>query len=105
MHNRKFEKNDFNLVRLKGEGEFIVVGANDSAKTAIEILKQNGRWGVVLDEAGRYETLQDDGSWIEAKRAVDEDLKKDKHVPYSASYYLSVFAQKMNKQFDFYFVW
>lgn len=111
MHNRSFAREDFNLVRLKGEEEFIIVGTNDCARTAIKILKQNGKWGTVLDEVNRYMTLQENGKvgeWIEAKKLVDEDLKNVKcpsEVPYSANYYLSIFARKMNEQFDFYFIW
>ncbi len=111
MHNRSFTREDFSLVRLKGEEDFIIVGANDTARTAIKILKQNGRWGKVLDEVNKYLTLQENekmGEWIEAKKLVDEDLKKVKcpsEVPYSVNYYLSIFAQKMNNQFDFYFIW
>ena len=109
MNHRTFSREDFNLVRLKGEEEFIIVGTNDSARTAIKILKQNGRWGKVLDEVNRYKTLQETGEglgeWIEAKKLVDEDLKKVNCIPYSVNYYLSIFAQKMNDQFDFYFIW
>ena len=111
MRNRIFAREDFSLVRLKGEEEFIIVGTNDTARTAIKILKQNGKWGTVLDEVNRYKTVRENGEigeWIEMKRLVDEDLKKAQYpydVPCSADYYLSIFAQKMNEQFDFYFVW
>lgn len=111
MNKRTFAREDFNLVRLKGEKEFIIVGTNDTAKTAIKILKQNGKWGNVLDAVNNYKTLRDGGEfgeWIEMKRLIDEDLEKEKstnNIPYSVNYYLSIFAQKMNAQFDFYFIW
>lgn len=105
MNHRTFSREDFNLVRLKGEKEFIIVGTNDSARTAIKILKQNGRWGTVLDEVNNHRTLKDNGEWIEIKRLVDEDLKTINCIPYTVNYYLSVFAEKMNEQFDFYFIW
>ena len=105
MNGRTFTREDFNLVRLKGEEEFIFVGANDSARTAIKILKQNGKWGKLLDEVNQYKTLQGNGEWIEMRKLVDEDLKKVNCIPYSVNYYLSIFAQKINAQFDFYFIW
>lgn len=108
MNNRTFSREDFNLVRLKGEEEFIIVGTNDTAKTAIKILKQRGRWRKMMDETNQYKTLQDGGGageWIEIKKLVEEDLKKVDCIPYSINYYLSIFAQKMNEQFDFYFIW
>lgn len=108
MNYRTFTREDFNLVRLKGEEEFIIVGTNDCARTAIKILKQRGRWREIMDEANQHKTLGDDGAageWIEIKKLVEEDLKKVNCVPYTVDYYLSIFAQKMNEQFDFYFIW
>ena len=61
MNGRTFTREDFNLVRLKREEEFIFVGANDIARTAIKILKQNGKWGKGI---GRGEPIQDiAGQW------------------------------------------